>query len=190
MALSRLKCGAGTRRRDGRGCPGSPRPPAPPRRGLKSRPHCLSAVGTLGWTVPGERPTSGECRVGAADGVRCGPDAPGHTESCGRPGRSWALGQVVSSQSLGVCTWSWVIPTQVGSELEGRGSPPLPRSWVSWVGVTAEDPVCHAWVRLAWPPMKISNKSGVLVPTGLLQTDLGNGPQRDLSPVEGGGPAP
>lgn len=58
----------------------------------------------------------------------------------------------------------------MGSELEGRGPP----SWVSGVGAMPENPF-HVWVRLARPPLKISNKSGVLVPAGLLQTDLGNG---------------
>ena len=77
-----------------------------------------------------------------------------------------------------------------GQQAGGQRLPPTPGSWVSWVGAISENPVCYVWVRLAWPPMKISNKSGVLVPAGLLQTDLGNGPRRDLSPVEGGDPAP
>lgn len=42
-------------------------------------------------------------------------------------------------------------------------------------GSHSQEPVCHVWVRLARPPLKISNKSGVLVPAGLLQTDPGNG---------------
>jgi len=127
--------------------------------------------------------------VGAADGVGHGPDAPGVTESCGRPGRSWSLGQVVSTVSRGVHLELGDSYTG-GQRAGGQRLPPTPGSWVSWVGAISENPVCYVWVRLAWPPMKISNKSGVLVPAGLLQTDVGNGPQRDLSPVEGGDPAP
>lgn len=133
LALSRLKCGRGPGGTGEAALESRPRPG----RGLKAVPTAC-----LPWhpwvDSPGERPTSEGVQLGAADGVRCGPDAPGL--QLWAPWEELGLRPSGDSQSLGVCTWSWVVPAG-GQRAGGQGSP-LPRSWVSWVGVTAEGPLC------------------------------------------------
>lgn len=94
-------------------------------------------------------------------------------------------------QELGEHPWSWfgVIPAQVGGELGGRGpfwvfkSKELqssPRGHEALLGGSRVwEPMCHAWATLAWPPLKISNKSG------LLQTDPGKSSLKGTIPAGG-----